>query len=265
MERELLTSLVKKTQAMGLADPVDARGFLPINPLGRKFKTRVVEQIKGLVVHQELGWGSIESVARYHTGPDSHVCKGGTESILYTLAIDRDGRLYLCNDISKATWSHGDKARPGDENVEFMSVMLVGDLKAEGYVSAKAGEPNFEQISTLLGLWQACRDLWGWDDSCLHGHFDFGKLACPGNTLKQLILAIRSNTKPSIDLSTTKGVQLALKFLGHYKGAIDGLWGKGSAMALKSFQASSGLGDDGVWEPNTEAAIKIKLKEAKAC
>jgi hypothetical protein len=263
MEKKLLAMLMEKMKVLGLQEPIDVRDSLPVNAEGRKFKTRLIHKLDGLVWHQELAWNSIEAVAKYHTGPQSHVVEGGTESILYTLAIDESGRIHLCNDFNKSTWSHGDRDRPGDENAEFMSVMFVGDFKGEGHVSSRSGEPNRKQMLAGLALWDVCRELWGWSDSQLYGHFDFGKPACPGNTLRAMILAIRANAGVSVDLSSIKGRQTALNLLGYYVGSIDGMWGPASKQALVGFQSRNGLVADGVWGKNTEAMIKTKLAEMK--
>ncbi|MCK5607592.1 peptidoglycan-binding protein [Candidatus Pacearchaeota archaeon] len=263
MERKLLAILTEKMKVLDLPEPVDVRRSLPVNPRGRKFKKRLVHKLGGLVWHQELGWHSIEAVAKYHTGPKSHVVAGGTESILYTLAIDESGKVHLCNDLNKSTWSHGDRDRAGDENSEFMSVMFVGDFKAKGHLSPKAGEPSRQQMLAGMILWEVCRELWGWNDSQLYGHFDFGKDACPGDTLRAMIEAIRANEKLLVDLETASGKQLALKALGCYFGKVDGIWGGGSIKALKVFQGANGLVADGVWGMKTEAMIKRKLAEVR--
>lgn len=172
-------------------NPSDLRLSLATNPDGRQWRERSVNGISGLVVHQELGWSSVEDVAIYHTGRSSHLYAGGVESIAYTFAIRRDGQICLCNDISKATWSHGYRARPGDENAEFMAVMLEGHFRADGHESAKAGEPTAEQMMSLLNLWMKCKEHWEWDNKSLYGHYHFGKEFCPGDTLKGIIEAIR--------------------------------------------------------------------------
>lgn len=264
MEAKLLAKLTEKMKTVSLPEPVDVRGALAVNPQGEKYSLRDVNSLKGLVWHQELGWHSISGTARYHTSPECHVAKGkGVESILYTGAIDEQGCFHLCNDLNKSTWSQGDLKRAGDENAEFMSVMFVGDFKAMGHLSVKAGEPNRRQILAGMILWEVCRELWGWNDSQLYGHFDFGKDACPGDTLRAMIMAIRTNAGIKIDLSLAKGRQSALDFLGFYTGLIDGNWGAKSKAALVLFQAKAGLTPDGLWGPKTEMTIKRKLAEAK--
>lgn len=56
-----------------------------------------------------------------------------------------------------------------------------------------------------------------------------------------------------------KAVQTRLKQLGYYKKSVDGVWGSGSASALKSFQKDYGLTADGVVGARTERALGITL------
>ena len=80
-------------------------------------------------------------------------------------------------------------------------------------------------------------------------------------TLETVIDAVRSNAeKQAFDLKTVDGRQEALKELGYYKGAIDGLWGPGSKGALIKFQEENDLAPDGIWGSKTEAAVIIELK-----
>ena len=112
MELEILESITKTSQGLGTLKPLDGRTRLKRNPRGKKWKTRDVDALKGMVWHQELGWGSVEAVAKYHTGKDSHLRRGGVQSIAYTFAVRRNGQIVLCNDLNKAPWSQGFKGRP---------------------------------------------------------------------------------------------------------------------------------------------------------
>ena len=259
MEEALLLRLTVIMDGLGLACPLDARKTLPVNPNGIKFRLRDVNALKGLAAHQELGWGSVRGVSAYHISHANHAAKGqGTESIMYTGAIDEEGRFYLCNNMNKSTWSQGDASRSGDENKEFLSIMFVGNFHGEGHRGSRWGEPNHRQMLCFMALWQVCKDLWGWNDDDLYGHYHFGKSACPGNTLKAVINAIRSNAFPN--LQEVKGRQEALKSLGYYRGAIDGMWGAVSKAALILFQGENGVSPDGRWGATTENVIRKRLQ-----
>lgn len=256
METTIVGDVAKASQGLGMLEPFDGREFLTRNPRGRKWKSRDVEALKGMVWHQELGWGSVEQVAEYHTGTESHLHAGGVESIAYTFAIRRNGQIVLCNDFDRAVWSQGFKGRPGDENAEFMSVMFEGLFRGPGVTDPTAGEPNDEQMLSALALWRICRRAWEWNEEDLYGHYHFGKPACPGDTIGTLIESVRANVEePLPDLSTVEGRQQALRDLGYYTGAVDGLWGPQSRGALIRFQDDRDLVPDGIWGPRTEEAI----------
>ena len=263
METKVLNKLASAAKALKIVEPFDARKSLTTNPKGKKWKKRRSASLKGLVWHQELGWGSVEAVARYHTGKNSHLYKGGVESISYTFAIRRDGQIVLCNDFNRATWSQGYVGRKGDENAEFMSVMFEGLFHGSSVTDPSAGEPNHMQILSGMTLWHTCRDLWGWNDDDLYGHYHFGKPACPGDTLQAVIEAVRLNVqREEYDFTDVRGRQKALKELGFYAGKVDGAWGPASRGALIGFQKKHKLAADGIWGPKTESAISISLTAA---
>ena len=64
-------------------------------------------------------------------------------------------------------------------------------------------------------------------------------------------------TKP--DLSTWLGRQQALASLGYDPGQVDGKPGPNTTAAIRQFQADQGLDADGLWGPNTEAAMVAAL------
>lgn len=242
----------------------DLRSSLPKNPK-HAWGKRDVSKIKGVVFHQALGWSSVEDVAKYHTGPQSHLKAGGVHSISYTFAIRRNGSICLCNDLDQRVWSQGYAPRPGDENAEFMSVLFEGMFKAPGFEDPKAGEPTLEQLKSGIQLWESLRDIWGLDNSSLYGHYHFGKPACPGYTIQQLIETVRSDkqyTPITVDLSTPKSKQKALSLAG-YDIVVDGLWGSKSKATLKKFQSDHGVSETAVWNSETEAKIVEVLSNLK--
>ncbi len=264
MELRILEKLRGVCFHLNMLDPYDGRLKLATNPKGRKWKLRNSRRLKGMVWHQELGWGTIEGVAKYHTGKNSHLVKGGVESISYTFAIRRNGQIVLCNDLNKATWSQGYKGRVGDENVEFLGVMFEGMFNGEHVTDSSAGEPTYQQIQSALLLWHICKELWKWKESNLYGHYLFGKPSCPGDTLRKIIEAVRLNTQQDdtkYDFRLTKDRQAALKKLGYLAGKADGIWGPVSKGALVKFQKALRLVPDGVWGPVTEAAVIKKLNK----
>lgn len=260
MEADLLKALKKAATGVKLAAPEDLRASLKRNARAKKWKTRDVGALEGMVWHQELGWGSVEDVARYHTGKESHLAAGGVESIAYSFAIRRSGQVVLCNPLDRAVWSQGYKGRPGDENAEFLSVMFEGLFTGPGVNDPSAGAPTAAQLLAGLLLWRVGKDAWGWPDDALYGHYHFGKPACPGDVLQGVIEAVRANAAASkYDFGTVEGRQQALKDLGFNRGVVDGVWGPQSRGALVAFQAEHDLAADGVWGPASEAAVRVAL------
>jgi len=241
------------------------------NPSGQQFGRRDVNDIQGAVFHQALSWGSVENVNRYHTGPQSHMAKGqGLESIPYTWAIRRSGKIVLCNSFDVATWSQGDADTPGDENRLYMAVMFEGMFRGNTVEDGDAGEPTFEQMLSAMALWQVCRDHFGWRDSNLKGHFQFGKPSCPGFTFESVIKAVQFNAAKSaesvldIDLTTVKGRQEAMNRLGaDPELVVDGIWGPSTKGVLRELQQQLFPNDrtqwDGVWGPSTHSAVASAL------
>jgi|CXWL01.1.fsa_nt_gi hypothetical protein len=248
----------------------DLRTKLAKNP-NHKWKKRDTTKLLGLCYHQELGWSSIEDVAKYHTGPKSHLKEGGVASISYTMAVRKNGSICLCNDIEDSTWSQGydpnGKYDGVDENKSFLSVSFEGLFKGPGVTDKSAGDPTAAQIKSAITIWEAFRDHFKWDNKALKGHFDFGKPACPGYTLQSIIEGIR--TEKSVykelikyDLSTSKSRQKALLLLG-YKIDVDGVWGIGSKGTLTQFEKDNGLKVDGVWDELVETKMVSLLTQKK--
>lgn len=69
--------------------------------------------------------------------------------------------------------------------------------------------------------------------------------------------------KPDIKLETWWDIQAALVELGYNPGALDGVFGKKTRKALRSFQAASGLVVDGIWGPNTKKEMKRQLEKIR--
>jgi hypothetical protein len=260
-EREMLRAIAKTARALALPAAADARRKLVTNARAKPWKARSVAGLQGMVWHQELGWGSVEAVAEYHTGKESHLARGGVRSIAYTFAIRRNGQIVLCNDFDRAVWSQGYGGRAGDENAELVAVMFEGFFTGPGVTDPSVGEPNEAQLLAGLALWRTCRDEWSWGAGDLYGHFHFGKPACPGDTLRAVIEAVRANREESrYDFATVAGRQQALHDLGYSPGRVDGLWGPRSRGALIRFQPDHGLAADGIWGLATEAALSGALR-----
>lgn len=201
MQFKMLEIAQKVLLPYGIPEPTDLRRELPRNELGQQWRKRHIADIRGMVWHQALANGSVEAIAGYHTGRDSHLYPGGVESIAYTFAIRKDGQIVLCNNLDKVTWSQGDREHPGDENELYISVLFEGLLTNEVVDDPDAGEPTLEQIISGITLWKVVKAFLKLEDDALFGHADFGKSACPGSTLQAIIRANSANTSGTSSLS----------------------------------------------------------------
>jgi hypothetical protein len=237
----------------------DARAILPRND---KFKwdARDPVTLRGLCLHQGLDDNaSAMGTAKYDCGPN-HIDKDGLPGLSYTGFVERDGVLWLAWGVDVKTWSQGYADRPGDENEEFMAICFGGNFSGQGYQGTQ--EPSSEQMATAHQLWEACQKIWGWKNNQLYGHYHFGKPACPGFTLTDLIETYNADKDwidSKYDLDEIEGRQQALQDTGFYHGAIDGVWSLECRFSLTEFQKGAGLNPDGVWGPKTNAAILIAL------
>lgn len=171
---------------------------LPVHAT-RRWKKRHEDDIEYLAFHQAAATASLYSIARYHTtpSPDNHISKRGAPGVCYTVAIDPDGTIYQCTDITDVTWSNG-KVKTyrrksnayglklyHDMNKPTLSVLVNGDFAAPGY---KAGEPTEAQLASCMEIarWAHFGPLDIPKNNIL-GHCHINKKCCPGFTLTQMI------------------------------------------------------------------------------
>ena len=230
---------------------VDARTTLPRHAT-KKWSRRDPSKLKGIVYHQSLDdYGLAKNNAKYHVGPN-HITELGLPGLSYTIFVEKDGMGFLANDIEDVTLSQGYAGHTGDENVDFLGVCFGGNFSGPGYEGPQC--PTGHQMNTAGYLWYHLKEIFGWSDEDIYGHFDFGKPACPGYDLMKMIERIR----PKMFNSTTER-QKALVKLGYYKGDQDGMWGSGCKTALVEFQRAAGLDPDGVWGKKTTAAVRAAM------
>lgn len=222
----------------------------------KKWERRYPSDIQGMVFHQSLEErGSASGNAKYHVG-SNHISEEGLPGLSYTGFVEKDGTLWLANDIEDVTFSQGTSKLPGDENYTYIAFCFGGNFSGPGYVGTQS--PTKAQLKTADVLWEWAKRVFSFKNNQLFGHFDFGKPACPGYDLMQYIERIRAEKDwvgLDFNLNTIAGRQMALHDLGHYCGWIDGDWGPMSKKALCNFQKAAGLLPDGVWGPKTEAAV----------
>lgn len=237
----------------------DGRTVLARNS-AKQWAPRDPAKLQGLCLHQGLDANaSAKGTAKYDCGPN-HISAEGLPGLSYTGFVERDGILWMAWDVECKTWSQGYSERPGDENEQFMAFCFGGNFSGQGYQGTQ--EPSPEQLATAHLLWEACQKLWGWKNNQLYGHYHFGKPACPGFTLTDLVETYNADkdwVDARYDLTEIEGRQSALRDIAGYKGAIDGVWSLECRFTLTEFQKKAGLKPDGVWGPKTNAAVLAAL------
>jgi len=247
----------------------DLRGQLAVHP-ARRFGRRRLEDIRGVVFHQQLSDGTVYAVARYHVSEECHISPGkGCPGICYTFAIDTDGTIYQCNDLEAITWSQGGSEPPlpmTRGNTNYLAVMFRGDFTGKGHRGRHT--PSEAQLESARVLWEWLRADLGLPEDMLFGHHDFGKPACPGTVLSELItticaagLDVKGNLPRSIEDWQRGLVRLGydLGRWGKAKDGVDGHWGEDSQVALQKFQADQGWVISGERDAPTATALATHL------
>lgn len=238
---------------------VDCRLTLPRNT-ALSWSKRDPSALLGAVYHQSLeDYGTASGNAKYHSGPN-HLSDIGLPGLSYTIFIEKSGKIILANDVESKVYSQGYADLAGDENALYISACFGGNFPGPGYDGPQ--DPTRDQLKSADKLWKILKEVFGFNDNQLFGHYDFGKPSCPGYSLSGVIESINKGYNWSdgkFNLYTISGKQDALKELKFYDGEIDGEWGPQSRLALTNFQKSVGITPDGVWNKKTANALMKAL------
>lgn len=110
----------------------------------------------------------------------------------------------------------------------------------------------------------------------LLGHFDCGKVTCPGDVLEQWVRDTRGEditvVEPKVaardlwrgELDSWRDRQAALVNLGFDPGPVDGILGPKTRSAVEAFQEFAGIVVDGIYGPVTERHLRIAMASAPA-
>jgi peptidoglycan hydrolase-like protein with peptidoglycan-binding domain len=82
----------------------------------------------------------------------------------------------------------------------------------------------------------------------------------PGSFLTAPVAAVPPPPAPPVDHllpASVRAVQARLGALGFYSGAVDGVWGQGTEVAIENFQRGRGLQPDGQLGPATVTAMGL--------
>ena len=153
---------------------------LPWNPSRPRWpQKRELGKIDRVILHQSLGHADtsgnrdVFGINKYHISPGNHISAGGCPHICYHFALDDDGSIYLCNELTDVVW------HCAGQNSRSVGVMLVGGFAGPGH---EGGEPTAAQEQAFFALAEYLGETLHLPPSAFFGHCDFGKPACPGNT-----------------------------------------------------------------------------------
>jgi len=225
--------------------------------------------VVGIVLHHSgvkgasAGPATVKSFERYHM--DTR----GWNGIAYNWLVDADGVIYEGRGAGVSA------AATRGWNSRTESICYTG--WGSGEVSQRALDSIKWLVSDIQGRYG--RGLW------LKGHRDLAKTACPGTNLYHWLQAgmpLVSDSVPEQDwggikahiaslgaavsrrplsaMRRSKGeavrlVQQHLSGLGHDPGPVDGIFGRLTAGAVRSYQKSVGLKADGVVGKHTWARM----------
>jgi len=232
-----------------------------------RWPTRKLSDIEGACIHQIAGGDNPVKTANYHIKYFFNGKGYGAPSVCYTYYIRKNGDIWWCNDMEAKTWSQGTRKVPGDENRAYVGIVLGGHFPGPGDQRGK-DTPTFEQLLSLLELlkWLSYHLGFSWED--VYGHYDFGRAACPGTQVMNIIEAINKDKSLSGKTWGSKEWQYNLVRLNYSLGSygpntdgVDGKWGNKSKQALTKFQKDYGLPVSGARDKRTLSAMKKALRK----
>ena len=214
----------------------------------RRWASRQLSEIKKIIIHQELGEGSIENVNTYHIHPN-HISSKGCPRICYHYGIRKNGEIVQLNELSNIVWHTKGQNRVG------IGILLVGNFEGPGH-NTGTSEPSEKQILALDFLCKYLMEVFHFSNQELYGHYHFGKPACPGYIIEDWIEnkrnQIESTTNRDVPIEkSVNEIQKRLSKLGYALGTVDGIWGIKSMAAIRKFQSDTLLDADGIVGPQT--------------
>lgn len=222
-----------------------------------KFRGQLVKRSQTTTIvlhHAEARKATVQDIHAWHLA-------NGWAGIGYHYYIRKDGTIYQV----RPEWALGSHCK--GSNYNSIGVCCEGD-----YEKLDINMPP-KQYNALIGLINDIESRNG--KLQIKGHDELYPTQCPGKyyplarikklfnnaVLKPTTIAKTEQSKSaSIDLKTNFGVQAALKILGFYEGAIDGIVGSKTVNAILVFQKKYGLNPDGIAGPITKAKLKELIK-----
>lgn len=162
---------------------------LPWNPYRPRWpQKRDLGKIDRVILHQSLGQADpsgnrdVFGINNCHISPGNHISAGGCPHICYHYALDDDGSIYLCNELTDVVWHYR------GQNVYSIGVMLVGDFAGPGH---EGGEPTAAQEQAFIALAERLMATLELPSSAFFGHCGFGTPICPGISAYRWIRKLR--------------------------------------------------------------------------
>lgn len=213
----------------------------------RRWNKRAENRIDKIIIHQELGEGTIEQVNKYHVGPN-HISQRGCPHFAYHFGIRKNGEIVQANEFTDVTW------HTKGQNSVAIGIMLVGNFNGPGY-DLGTSTPTAQQMQSLEQLVKYLQAKYHLTNQEVYGHYHFGKRACPGDDVGQWIENYRNDLSQHPEIKTIprtfEEIQKRLNHLGYDCGAVDGIPGPRTSAAIRAFQSEYDLLVDGVVGPQT--------------
>lgn len=239
---------------------IDRINQLPWHPT-RRWSTRGLGAIRKIIVHQELGNGSIEQVNDYHISPGNHISENGCPHFSYHYGVRKsgsDGEIIQVNALNNIVW------HTKGQNTASVGIMLEGFFKGPGQDLGDDG-PTKSQLDSLQFLVGYLTKTLGLSNQDVYGHYHFGKPACPGTRAAEWIEHFRNgedaDIKSAVADLTIEQIQERLNKLGYECGAVDGIVGIKTLAAIRKFQKDFNLTVDGVIGPQTRYRLFVETEE----
>jgi len=245
-EKELLKNITYK----------DFIKILPWNKYGLKWKKRKLSNINKIVIHQSLSDGKIGSINNYLISAGNHISPSkGCPHICYHIAIDLNGDILLCNNFDDITW------HVKQYNSTAIGICVLGNFNGTGW--NKGHEPSQKQIDSINNLLKQLIINFNFKCNQIYGHYHFGKPACPGKTLSNIVENFRKGIVIDFNrLDSIKDIQKALLKL--YPNCLpkygsDGIYGNETKLAIVKFQKDNKLNITGYPDEQTRYNLFLKL------
>jgi N-acetyl-anhydromuramyl-L-alanine amidase AmpD len=166
----------------------DISKTLPTNSRNNKWGRRPKDMINKIIVHQELSDGDTFAVNNYHISKECHLKPGfGAPKISYHFTIEKDGKIYKCNEYTDCLWA------VKGQNLKGIMIMLCGNFDGPSWKGTSEGPTNIQMsaLEWLLGF--LISDIPQLKKKDVFGHSDFGKENCPGTKTQEFIEKYRKS------------------------------------------------------------------------